>query len=107
VNRKHHVVVKRPTKALDARGQLQGQDETIMADWPCSIEPLSGNKAAQARTLVPTVTHRLDGPGNPKKRFKEKDYIQVYGRRFDIEFINDKQMNGIELSLLCTEVILG
>lgn len=104
---RHVVTVMRPTKALDDRGQLQGKDETIIQHWPCSIEALSGNKAAQARTLVPTVTHQLEGYGNPAKPLKPKDYVTVNGRRLDIEFINDKRMNGVELSLLCTEVILG
>jgi SPP1 family predicted phage head-tail adaptor len=100
------VAIKRPTKALDARGQLQGQDETLTQEWPCKINTLSGNKAEQARSLVPSVTHSIEG-GRTRVPLKQKDYLQYRGRRFDIEFINDIERNGDEVTLLCTEIVLG
>jgi hypothetical protein len=105
--KRHVVTVMRPTKALDDRGQLQGQDETIVQQWPCSIETLSGNKAEQARSLIPTATHRVEGYGNPQKPLMQKDYLKLGAKRFDVEFINDVKLNGVELSLLCTEIMLG
>jgi hypothetical protein len=37
----------------------------------------------------------------------QKDYLKLGAKRFDVEFINDVKLNGVELSLLCTEIMLG
>lgn len=105
-NMRHVVTVMRPTEALDDRGQLQGKDETITPKWPCSLDPLSGNKAEHARSLVPNVTHSVEG-GRTRIPLKQNDYLLHRGRRFNIEFINDIERNGDVTKLLCTEIVLG
>ena len=104
---RHVVNVMRPTKSLDARGQLQGKDETVVKDWPCSIETLSGNKAQTERMVVPNATHRVEGWGDPSRPLMEKDYLVLGDRKFEIELINDAKFNGIQLTLICSETKLG
>ena len=108
--KRHLVNVMRPTKNLDERGQLQGVDETIVAEWPCSIETLSGSKDATERMTVPNATHRVEGYGDPARPFKNKDYLTggTLGKRsFAIELKNDMDFNETKLSLLCSEITLG
>jgi head-tail adaptor len=105
-NMRHVVSVMRPTEAQGTRGQIQGTPETIIDKWPCSIETLNGREVVQARTVFAEATHRVEGYGNPAKRFKERDYVtggSIGERVLAIGFINDKQQNGVELSLLCGE----
>ena len=105
-NMRHRVNVMRPTEAQGTRGQAQGNPELILKDWPCSIETLSGREIEQARTVFAEATHRVEGYGDPAQRFKERDHLtggSIGKRTLHIGFINDKQQNGIELSLLCGE----
>ena len=109
-NMRHVVSVMRPTKALSDRGQLQGKDETVIKEWPCSIEPLSGTKVDAARTLIPTATHRVTGRGNPDKRIANKDYMtggSLGSQRLIIEHKADENLNEEKLTLICSEVQLG
>jgi hypothetical protein len=108
--RRHIVNVMRPTSNLDDRGQRQGNDETIIKEWPCKIETLSGNKAQIERMAIPTATHTVTGWGNPDKRLKDKDYLtggNLGDRTLLIELINDKNLNGVNLILTCSETKLG
>lgn len=100
------VTVMRPAEAQGTRGQPQGQPTTIIQQWPCSIETVSGNKAVQARTVFAEATHKVGGYGNPQKRVKERDYLtggSLGDRKLYIGFINDIHQNGVELELLCSE----
>ena len=104
------VNVMRPTKNLDARGQLLGKDDTIIANWPCSIETLSGTKGGNERMTVPNASHRVEGYGDPKNPIKDKDYLtggSLGTRIFTIELKNDKDFNETKLSLVCSEQKLG
>ncbi len=103
---RHVVNVMRPTDAEGTRGQSQGTPEQILKQWPCSIETMSGREIEQARTVFAEATHKVEGYGNPGNRFKERDYLtggSIGERKLAIGFINDKQQNGVELSLLCGE----
>lgn len=102
-NARHVVSVMRPSEALDTRGNSVGKSETIIKEWPCSIETLSGREVVQARTVFAEATHKVGGWGNPDKRFMERDFLQFGARQLHIGFINDKQQNGVELELLCQE----
>ncbi len=103
---RHVVTVMRPPEATDSRGQTQGNPETIINEWPCSIETLNGREVVQARTVFAEAELKVEGYGNPEKRFKERDYLtggSIGSRVLNIGFINDKQQNGVKLSLLCGE----
>lgn len=105
-NMRHIVRVMRPTEAAGTRGQSQGEPQTIIAEWRCSIETLSGREVVQARTVFAEATHEVKGYGDPKKRFEERDYVtggSIGERVLHIGFINDIQQNGVSLSLLCQE----
>ncbi len=103
---RHVVKVMRPTKATGGRGQIQGTPETVFNEWPCSIETLNGREVVQARTVFAEATLKVEGYGDPAKRFKERDYLtggSIGSRVLNIGFINDMQQNGVKLSLLCGE----
>ena len=105
-NMRHIVDVMRPTEALDGYGQTQGNPQIVMRQWPCSIETLSGREVEQARTVFAEATHKVEGYGDPARPFKERDYLtggSIGSRVLGIGFKNDKQQNGIHLSLLCGE----
>lgn len=108
----HIVNVMRPTQALDDRGQLQGQDETVIKEWPCEVRSVSGNKAQQERMTVPTATHTVEGHGGgPDKRILDKDYLtggHLGKRVLIIEHIADRTLSQLRtLTLTCTETKLG
>ncbi len=106
MNLRHVVTVMRPSEATDSRGQTQGNPETIISEWPCSIETLNGREVVQARTVFATVTHRVtDLYLDPTKRLKAKDYLMLNGRRLNIEFPNDTQQNGVRWEALCNEQV--
>lgn len=105
---RHIVNVMRPTEAVGSRGQPQGQPELILKEWPCSIDTLSGNKAAQARTVFAEARHSVKGYGNPDKPFKERDYLTggVLGSRElfigSIDYGRSQNQTG-QIELLCGE----
>ena len=105
-NMRHVVNVMRPTEAEGTRGQSQGTPKQIMKDWRCSIETLSGREVEQAHTVFAEATHKVEGYGDPKNRFKQRDYLtggSIGERVLAVGSINDKQQNSVELSLLCGE----
>ena len=100
------VTIERPPESHGTRGQPQGQPVKIYSPWACSIEPVSGNKAVQARTVFAETTHHVKGRCDPAKRLKERDYLtggSLGDRKLYIGFINDIHQNGVELELLCSE----
>ena len=103
MNYRHLVNVMRPTDTEGTRGQSRGEPQTIYKNWPCSIATLNGREVEQARSVFAEATHKVEGYGNPAKRLAERDYLQFGERTLHIGFINDKQQNGLMLSLLCGE----
>ena len=106
-NMRHRVTVMRPTGAQEEHGALEGQPQTLIADVPCSITFLTGREAEVARQLVPSATHRVEMYGDPAKPLQYADWLKMGSKRFEVASINDKKLNGIELELLCVEVING
>jgi len=52
------------------------------------------------------VTHRVRMYGDPSKPLTHTMYLKTWsGRKLNIGFINDVQQNGVELELLCGEVV--
>ena len=110
--KKHIVNVMRPTKTLSDRGQLQGTAETLIKDWPCEIDPLTGNKLQTERMTVPTATHSVDGyGGGPTKVIMTKDYLtggNLGDRQLMIEHKRDATFADLgPITLICSEVMLG
>lgn len=102
-NMRHRVNVMRPTKATGSLGERQGQDETVCENWPCSITTLSGKEQETARQNGADAQYSIEGYGDPKWKDLEKCYLQFGERRFHIAFVDDEQMNGVKLRLLCGE----
>ncbi len=100
---RHVVKVMRPTKNEGSLGELQGNPEVICNQWPCSIDALSGNEQERARQNGVTATYKIEGYGNPDKPFKETDWLELGERKFNIANIEDVQLNGVKLKLLCGE----
>ena len=104
-NMRHIVNVMRPTKARGTVGEVQGQDETIVKDWPCSIDTLSGRELELARSTFAAASHRVEGYGDPSKPIKATDYLQFGARRLHIGLVSDELQNGVKLSLVCGEEV--
>lgn len=100
---RHVVSVMRPTKTKGTLGETQGESEIVMNQWPCSIETLQGREAELARQTFASATLKVEGYGDPRRPFMATDYLQFGSRKLCIGFINDKQQNGLQLSLLCGE----
>ena len=101
------VTVMRPAEALSDGGQKK-QPTTVLKDVPCSIKHLSGREVERARALWPEATHEVEMGGDPSKPLRTKDWLELPGlagetRRLHIGDINDKQQNGLHLTLLCGE----
>lgn len=106
----HVVNVMRPPKAHGTLGQTQGQPETIIRNWPCSIENLSGRELELARSTFAAATLKVEGYGDPRKPIEARDYLELASltpgkqpRKLFVGFVDDKMQNGIELSLICGE----
>lgn len=107
-NMRHRVNVMRPTKAEGTLGELQGQPELYRSEVPCSIKPISGNESEQARQNAPSATFEIEMYGDPNKPTTEECWLELLPltkppRKFNIQFIDDKNLNQIELRLLCGE----
>ena len=103
------VNVHRPTSALDSRGQANN-DTVYWRDVPCSIETLSGQEQIVARQLLATATYKIAMYGNPEKRLETTDRLE-WGmkdgkpRLLEIGQIRDLNQNGVQLELICGEVL--
>jgi hypothetical protein len=101
---RHIVTVKRPPSGNHgARGQKQGEDETIYANWPCSIVTLSGSEAELARQTFPSASLTVNGYTDPKKPIKPTDYLLLGSRRINVGFVNNIDQLGLEAELICGE----
>lgn len=101
---RHSADVLRSRKALDARGQPTGGEESILVAVPCSLRELSGREFEQAHKIYADATVIVEMYGDPKKPVTAKDVLLVNGnRRLNVGHVNDLQQNGLMLSLLCGE----
>lgn len=111
---RHVVNVMRPTTAHNDGGQLQGQPETLVKNWPCSIDPLSGSEAIRVHANFPEATLKVEGYGDPAKPLRRTDWLEMPGlgtdesgkpviRKLFISDIQDRNQNGIHLTLICGE----
>jgi hypothetical protein len=100
---RHIVTVKRPKANFGSVGDQQGEDETIYANWPCSIETLSGNEAELARQNFPSASSVVKGYTDPKKLIQATDYLLLGSRRINVGFVNNIMQRGLEAELLCGE----
>jgi head-tail adaptor len=98
----HQVDVMRPTKALDARGQANAE-EVVMPNVPCSIEELNGREYEQAHKLYADAQLAVEMYGDPKTPIKATDVLQFGKRRLNVGHVSDKNQNGLQLRLLCSE----
>ena len=95
-----------PATAIGSRGQQIGQDTVYLQNIPCSIETLNGREGEAARQQYAEVTHRVRMYGDPSKPIAHTMYLRTWNkRRLNIGFINAVQQNGVELELLCGEVV--
>lgn len=100
------VDVMQPADAIGSRGQQIGHDTVYIPQVPCSIETLNGSESDAARQVYAEVTHRVRMYGDPSKPLTHAMYLKTWsGRKLNIGFINDVQQNGVELELLCGEVV--
>jgi hypothetical protein len=104
---KRHVVdVMRPPKAKGDYDETQGQPTTVCKEWPCSIKTLSGKEQEQARQNGADARFEVEGYGDPKWTDLEHCYLTggtLRDRKLHIEFVDDENLNGINLRLLCGE----
>jgi hypothetical protein len=101
---RHIVTVKRPPAGNHGtRGQKQGEDETIYAEWPCSIETLSGSEVELARQNFASASLKVSGHTDPKKLIHATDYLVFGARTLHVGFVNNIDQLGLEAELLCGE----
>jgi len=102
--KRHYVTIKRPSTAKGTKGQRTGSDTIVLANWPCSIETLSGGERELARTIVVDATHRVIGWADRTNPIRELDYLVLEGgRRLAIGHVADPEQLGLEWHLLCAE----
>lgn len=108
---RHVVNVMRPTEATGTVGELQGQDATVIALVPCSIESLSGREAEIARSVYADVTLKVEMYADPRKPVTANDYLTggtIGTRKLYIGFVKDSNNMGTgTLELLCSESLNG
>lgn len=101
----------RPTEATGTVGELQGQDATVIALVPCSIETLSGREAEIARSVYADVTYKVEMYSDPRKPVTPNMYLTggtLGPRRLHIGFVKDSNNMGTgSLELLCAEAMEG
>lgn len=104
MNRAWHVVsVMRPTTAEGTRGEIRGNDQTLLKNVPASVVTLSGRELVQARTVFAEATYEVKLYGDPKHPIQATDYLMFQGKKLAIAFSNDANQNGIRYTLLCGE----
>lgn len=101
---RYRVTVKRPREGNQgSRGEKQGDALTIYANWPCSIDTLSGSEVEKARQMFASATVQIKGYTDPQKPIKEYDFIVFGSRVFNVGFVNDVDQLGLQAELLCGE----
>ena len=109
---RHFVDVLRQSEGTDSRGQPNTGYTVVMANVPCSIEPISGREAEVAHRLVATATHQVEMRGpidglTPNLRLGEhpKSGAGEYKSHLAIGHVADPTRTGREYTLLVTEVV--
>lgn len=102
---RHRATFKRPSSTLDTRGGRSGDDVTLMADVPCSIEPLGGRELEQARQTVAEASHRVRLYADPERPLSALDYLEFGRRVLWIRYVKDMGERGFAYELLCEEEV--
>jgi SPP1 family predicted phage head-tail adaptor len=95
------VDIKRPSKNPSDGGR-EGQPETVVSHWPCAINSGSGHEVVVARQINPLVTHVVRGI-HPGKKITAQEYLEIDGRRLNIDSVDESKGYGAMLSLVCIE----
>ena len=99
----------RPTKAVGGLGETQGTPEVVCPAVPFRrFKTLSGDEQESARQNGVTAQYAIEIYGIPTWKDLEECWFEILPltdppRRFNIAFVEDKRLNGIELRLLCGE----
>ena len=102
--RRHYVEVKRPSAAIDGRGQSEGPPETIYRALPAEIRTLNTREQELARQVYALATHEIRVWPDPRKPIFETDWLLLGERKLEVGGVNDVRQTGIELVLICGEV---
>lgn len=102
---RHHVTVMGPAGSRGTRGEVQGQPVTVLKDWPCSITPLGGSETDEAGGTNPQMNYQIEGYGSRLHPFFPSDWLVYQGRKLHIASIEDVNMNGTVLRIICGEEI--
>lgn len=106
MNFPHVVNILKPTAAEGSLGQTQGTPQTIVNNWPCKIRSLTGREQEQARTTQAFATLAVEGTGPIPTEDLEQCYLTggtLKERQVNIAYVEDKNQNGIDLTLFCGE----
>lgn len=105
--KRHVVVVKRPATTQDANG-IKDRDAaptTLIAEWPCSIETLSGIEQIRARKMFADATHRVKGFVDPANPIRATDFLSFGSRTLYIGFVDNLEQKDLEYELLVAEQV--
>ncbi len=105
--RRHYCTVMLDPESLDDHGQPRGADSAYIKDVPCSIETLSGREAEIARQQYAQADYLVTCSGDPARPIREHMFLQLDTRRLEIGVVKDIDQNGVNLELLCGEVLSG
>jgi hypothetical protein len=103
---RHLVNVMRPTGAEGDLGERRGQPICVRREVPCSIETLTGREIDQARTILSDAIYKVEFYADPSKVVTQNDFLTggTLGKReLHIGYVNDVNMQGLKLELLCGE----
>lgn len=103
--KRHLVNVMLPTQVTGDQGQKTGPDQTVLQNVPCSIEPLNGRELEQARQVYSLASYRVTLIQDPRSPLTTEHYLRQVpcGKRLCIGFIDDRELVGVEVQLLCGE----
>jgi head-tail adaptor len=96
--------VMEPPNAQGSRGQEIGTSAVYLKGVPFSMEALSGRELEQARANWAEATYTVQMYGDPNKPIKPSHWLKFGDRLMSIGHVDDKQQNGVELTLTCGEL---
>lgn len=97
----YHADIKRPSKAPSAGGR-EGMPDMVIPEWPCSIVSSGGREVVIAQQVNPLITHVAIGI-NPGKEITAQDYLEVDGRRLNVDFVDRTANYGAKIKIRCIE----
>jgi head-tail adaptor len=104
--KRHYCTLYKRSEQKDRRGQPdRTYDEVYLADVPCSIETLAGRELDLARTRYAQANYKITLWADPDHPLSVTHQLRLGGRTFEIGAINDPELLGLEVELLCSEVI--